>query len=153
MRRSDKEIKDSSLLYKILKRAQICRIGLIDVDKPYIVPMNFGYRDGHIYLHSAPEGRKIDILKRNNQVCFQIDCGIELIRAENPCQFGMKYYSIIGWGKTDFIENFIDKSEALNIIMDKYGFDGICSYDEELVDEICILVINIEKLTAKISGY
>jgi nitroimidazol reductase NimA-like FMN-containing flavoprotein (pyridoxamine 5'-phosphate oxidase superfamily) len=153
MRRSDKEIDDPSLLDKILKRALICRIGLIDGNKPYIVPMNFGYLDGCIYLHSASEGRKIEALKKNNQVCFQIDCKTELIRAEQPCQYGMKYYSIIGWGKIKFLENFTDKSEALNILIDKYAPDQNLNLDRKQINNINLLELKIDEITGKKSGH
>jgi uncharacterized protein len=153
MRRSDKEIKDPSLLDKILKKALICRIGLIDGNKPYIVPMNFGYMEGCIYLHSAIEGRKIEALKKNNQVCFQIDCKVELSRAEQPCQYGMKYYSIIGWGKIKFLEDFTNKSEAMNVLMDKYAPDQNKNFERKLMDNINILILKIDEITGKKSGY
>lgn len=99
MRRYDKAIKDQDLIENILKDAKICRIALIDEGMPYIVPMNYGYKDRRIYLHSAHEGRKIDILKKSNQVCFEIEYKTELLKAEQPCQYGMKYYSLVAGEK------------------------------------------------------
>lgn len=64
MRRSDKEIKDKSTIESILNEAQVCRIALCNDNKPYIVPMNFGFKDNYIYIHSACEGHKIDIIKK-----------------------------------------------------------------------------------------
>jgi hypothetical protein len=65
MRRSDKEIKDPQIIQKIFKDAEVCRIALCDGEKPYLVPMNFGYSENRLYLHSATDGRKIDILRKN----------------------------------------------------------------------------------------
>ncbi len=153
MRRSDKRIEDQKLMETILKKAMVCRIALIDEDKPYIVPMNYGYKDNCIYLHSASEGRKIDILKRNNSVCFEIEYETELLKAENPCNFGMKYYSIIGWGKAVFIEEYNEKIKALDVVMQKYAPGMISEYDENLLNLLSILRIEIDELTGKSSGY
>jgi len=131
----------------------VCRIGLIDSTVPYIVPMNFGYKDGCIYLHSASQGKKIDILRSNNLVCFEIDCNKEIIKSENPCQHGMKYYSLIGWGKIQFIENYPEKLTVLDIIMNKYAPDDEYNYDKKIVDETTIMVLRIDELSGKISGY
>ena len=73
MRRKEKEIKDRKEIISILQKAKICRIGLSENNKPYIVPMNFGYKEGCLYFHCANEGRKIGIIKKNNNVCFEID--------------------------------------------------------------------------------
>ena len=72
MRRSDKEINDPKTILRIIEEAEVCRIALSDGEKPYIVPMNFGYKDNSLYLHSASEGEKIDILKSNNNICFHV---------------------------------------------------------------------------------
>ena len=74
MRRKDKEIKDKEVIESIIKRATVCRIALSENNVPYIVPLSFGYKDNCLYFHSAPEGRKIDIIKQNNNVCFESGC-------------------------------------------------------------------------------
>ena len=153
MRRNDKEIKDPILIEKILEKADICRIALIDEGRPYIVPMNYGYKDQCIYLHSASEGHKIDILKKNNQVCFEIEYKTELLKAEKPCQYGMKYYSIIGWGNTKFLTDFQEKIKSLDIIMQKHDPNMIFKYNENQVNLLTIILIEIDKLTGKMSGY
>jgi nitroimidazol reductase NimA-like FMN-containing flavoprotein (pyridoxamine 5'-phosphate oxidase superfamily) len=63
MRKKDKEIKDKELMESILKRAIICRMGLSENNVPYIVPLNFGYKNNFLYFHSAKEGRKIDMIR------------------------------------------------------------------------------------------
>lgn len=153
MRRTDKEINDPKVIEKILKRAEICRIALIDDNKSYIVPMNYGYKDGCIYLHSASEGRKIEILRKNNSVCFEMDCKKELLKSKNPCKYGMKYYSLIGWGNAKFVNDFQEKIKSLDIIMQKYASNTIFKYDEQQVNHLTIIVIEINELTGKTSGY
>ena len=58
MRRKDKEITNSPDLEVILQKAKVCRLGLLDGDLPYIVPINYGYNTGEIFIHAAKEGKK-----------------------------------------------------------------------------------------------
>lgn len=66
MRRKDKEINDEKKIEQILKKSAICRIALCDQGRPYLVPMNFGYKKNCLYPQSASEGRKIGILRSKN---------------------------------------------------------------------------------------
>ena len=68
MRKSNQEIRDEKVLEEILAGAEICRIAMTDGDRPYMLPFNYGYKDSCIYIHSAPEGKKIGLLRKNNQV-------------------------------------------------------------------------------------
>ena len=63
MRRKEKEISDRNIIDDLIKKAMIIRIAMVDDNLPYIVPMNFGYKDNCLYFHSAKEGRKIDLIK------------------------------------------------------------------------------------------
>jgi uncharacterized protein len=155
MRRSDKEIKDTETIQWILKEAQVCRIALCDNDKPYIVPMNFGFDDNYIYLHSTSEGKKIGILNKNNNVCFEVDIQNELVKSEIACNWGMKYYSMIGSGKAYFIEDNNEKEKALNIIMQKYSENDAKSfeYSETALNKTTIIKVKISEITGKKSGY
>ena len=118
MRRKDKEVKDKDIISSALNRAIVCRLGLTENDMPYVVPMNFGYKDNCLYFHSVPIGKKIEIIKKNNQVCFEIDIDHELVITESACNATMKYLSIIGSGKAELIDDFERKQKALEIIMD-----------------------------------
>lgn len=155
MRRSDKEIKDKDTIQWILKEAQVCRIALCDDNKPYIVPMNFGFKDNYLYLHSASEGKKIDILNKNNNICFEVDIGTELVRSETACNWGMKYYSVIGSGKSYFVEDNEEKKEILDIIMQKYCENGAQSfeYSETTLNKTTVIKVEIAEITGKKSGY
>ncbi len=64
MRRQEREIRDEAEIQEILEKGLVCRLGLYDGQYPYVVPLNYGYRNGCMYFHCAREGRKIDILKR-----------------------------------------------------------------------------------------
>lgn len=155
MRRSDKEIKDKNTIQWILKEAQVCRIALCNDNKPYIVPMNFGFDDNYIYLHSASEGKKIDILNKNNNVCFEVDIQNELVKSEIACNWGMKYYSVIGSGKSYFIEDNNEKKKVLNSIIQKYSENDAKSieYSKTALNKTVIIKVEISEITGKKSGY
>jgi nitroimidazol reductase NimA-like FMN-containing flavoprotein (pyridoxamine 5'-phosphate oxidase superfamily) len=95
MRRAEKEITNRREIDSILSKAIVCRISIIDHETPYIVPMNFWYKDDILYLHSTPEGKKIDVLKRNPWVCFEVESDLEIINTQIPCKWSMNYTSVI----------------------------------------------------------
>jgi uncharacterized protein len=153
MRRSDKEITDIETIQKIINEADFCRVALSDDNKPYIVSMNFGYKNNTLYLHSATEGRKIDILRKNNNVCFQMDIKTELVTSESPCNWGMKYQSVVGFGKAHIIDDKMEKNQALDIIMRKYSPEESFEYSEDAISKIVVVKVEINEITGKKSGY
>jgi nitroimidazol reductase NimA-like FMN-containing flavoprotein (pyridoxamine 5'-phosphate oxidase superfamily) len=154
MRRIDKEISDIHSIELILREADHCVIALSDNNSPYMVPMNFGFKDNKLYLHSSPEGRKIEILKVNNKVLFGVKIKTELVKNEKACNWGMDYMRVIGEGYAYFIENHNKKVEALNIIMSKYSDNGsnTFEYTETALNKVSIKV-EVNELKGKISGY
>ncbi len=153
MKRSDREIKDQKEIETIIEKAEICRIGLSDDNTPYIVPMDFGYKDNRLYFHCAKEGKKIDIIKRNNSACFEMDIVHTFIKPEGrPCGWDAKYQSVIGFGKAFIVEEFEEKSEAMNIIIQHYGADYYPFSKDEL-EKVSIIKIEIASSTGKKAGY
>ena len=64
-------IEDKQRIESIILHCDVCFVGIVDMEgNPYVVPMNFGYEDGIIYLHSGPEGSKVEMLEHNNNVCI-----------------------------------------------------------------------------------
>jgi len=149
MRRSEKEIKDPGEIEAILQAAQVCRIAMAEGDVPYIVPVNFAVSAGCLYFHCATSGRKIDMLRKNHTVCFEVDMPGDLVRNESACSWGMKYRSVIGFGQADFIEHAAEKKQALDILMKKYaGNDGF-SYDDDQLDKVCVIGVRIDTISGK----
>ncbi len=64
MRRSDREIQSKVVIEEILKEGFVCHLGLVDGDQPYVVPLNYAYKDGFVYVHSASSGRKLDLIRK-----------------------------------------------------------------------------------------
>jgi len=153
MRRKNKEILDRDMINAKIKEADICRLAFCDGLIPYIVPMNFGYKDNTLYFHSAKEGRKLDIIKKNNNICFEIECNVEVVKAEKPCEWTTKYYCIIGNGRAEFVEDYNEKVKALNIIMEKYSNQAEYEFTKELVNNLSIIKVEIIEVTGKKSGY
>ncbi len=151
MRRKDKEITDKKEIESIINKFDVCRIALSEKNSPYIVPVCFGYADNCLYFHSAQDGKKIDIIKKNNNVCFEFDIYDKLIKSEAPCDWDVKYYSVIGIGKAFFIDDFEEKIKALNIITGHYSGDSFV-YQKNSIDNVTVIKVEIEKITGKKSG-
>lgn len=152
MRRSDKEIKDMAVIEEIINKAQVCTIAMCDNNQPYIIPMNFGYRGGNFYFHSAKEGKKVDILRRNKNICIEINADIEVVCGEKPCNWSTKYFSVVGQGEAEFINEQQEKIEALDIIMEKYAGKQKFEYYKESLEKVLIIKVRIIEITAKKSG-
>ena len=119
MRRSEKEINDPEIIQDVFERGDICRLGMIDGNTVYIVPMNFGYENKYIYFHSADKGKKIDILKENPAVSFEIDVDHKITTGESACSWSASYLSVMGTGRVEFITDSEEKKRGLNLIMKK----------------------------------
>jgi nitroimidazol reductase NimA-like FMN-containing flavoprotein (pyridoxamine 5'-phosphate oxidase superfamily) len=152
MRRSEKEIKDPKEIDAILQAAQVCRIAMAAGDSPYVVPVNFAVSNHHLYFHCAKSGKKIDLLRKNPSVCFEVDIPGDLRVADTACLCSMKYKSVIGFGEAYFIEGADEKKKALNILMKKYTGRDSCAYADDALDKVCVMGVRIEKMSGKCSG-
>ena len=152
MRRQDREIKEWDEMRQVLEEAEVCRIGLSEDDTPYVVPVHFGYDDRCLYFHSAPEGKKIDILKRNDRICFEIDLAVELVRGKTPCEWDAKYRSLIGFGRAFLVTDPPEKRKALDAIVAHYHA-APHNYSDEELGKVVVVRIEIEEMTGKKSGY
>ncbi len=148
MRRKELEITDRAAVDALLERALAIRIGMSVDDRPYVVPVAFGYDGACIYFHSAPEGKKIDMLRANPRVCFETDLDHELVAREGSCAWGMKYNSVIGFGAASFIEDTAEKKRALEIIMRHYGGEN-APIDPRSAAALAVVRIEIDILTGK----
>ena len=151
MRLREREITDQTAIEAIIRTSLVCRLGLSDENRPYIVPLCFGYQDRTLYFHGAKEGKKIDLLRKNPYVCFEFDLNSGVKEAENACKWGMSYQSVIGTGKAILVDQSEEKKEALGIIMGQYS-DREFSFPDHLVEKTAIIKVEIEEMTGKESG-
>ena len=153
MRRKEKEIRDRTEIESVIYRSRVCRLAMCEGGSPYVVPLCFGYKDNTLYFHTAMKGMKMDILRENNRVCFEFDLDHEIVTSPNPCEWGIKYRSVIGFGKAAFLENREPKKKAFEIILEHYGAKGPFSYSEKGFKKTMIIKVDIESMTGKKSGY
>ncbi|MFP4472235.1 MAG: pyridoxamine 5'-phosphate oxidase family protein [Bacteroidota bacterium] len=136
-------------------KCEVCYVGMADENNlPYVVPMNFGLHEGNIYLHSAQTGLKINILKKNPAVCvnFTTDHVLRWQSEGMACSYSMKYRSMRAYGKVEFITDYDQKVEALNIIMRKYTGKDF-SFNAPAVNEVLPWVVKVEKWEGRVYGY
>jgi nitroimidazol reductase NimA-like FMN-containing flavoprotein (pyridoxamine 5'-phosphate oxidase superfamily) len=154
MRRKDKEITDINDKISIIKKCKVCRLGLSEDNKPYIVPLNYGYDFKEntltLFFHSANEGKKIDIIRQNNNACFEIDCDTKLIDAEKACSYSYEFKSVTGFGKIIFLETASEKKYGLNRIMENQtGKEEAYNFPEEMLKKVTVYKMVVEEFTGK----
>ena len=151
MKRTKQEITDQTLLNEILSSSEICRLGFVDKNRAYVLPFNYGYQDKCIYIHCAKEGKKIDLIKENNIVCFEIEHTAKIERYEKACKWTTTYRSIVGYGKVEIIEDEKLKRKGLDIILKHNGADNTndLNYEKKQVDAMLVLKIEITELSGK----
>ncbi|MDR1702266.1 MAG: pyridoxamine 5'-phosphate oxidase family protein [Sporomusaceae bacterium] len=152
MRRSDREVTGLEDIEAIIAKCKVCRLGLLDGKEVYIVPLNFGYTFNgaqlSLYFHSAQAGRKLDLLRQNNNVCFEMDGAHKLIAAIEACRHSYEYESVIGNGTAEFIQADADKITALKIIM-RHQTGREFDFDTGAAANIEIFKISSTSFTAK----
>ncbi|MDR1938016.1 MAG: pyridoxamine 5'-phosphate oxidase family protein [Tannerellaceae bacterium] len=145
---------DRERIEDAINACDVCFVGMADTDgTPYVLPMNFGYLDGTVYLHSAQEGRKIDILERNPNVCITFCSAYKLV-SQHPdvaCSYSMHFTSVVGWGKVVYEDDFDKKTEILNIFMKHYS-DKTFRYGAPAVRNVKIWKVPLENVTCKEKG-
>lgn len=153
MRRAELEVKDRGEIEAILRKAKVCRIAMCEGNKPYVVPVLPGYEDNALYFHSATEGKKVEMLRANPRVCFEVDIDVEVVLGKAPCASSVKYRSVIGWGRAEFVEGEEEKAKALDVIMRHHGgsFMDYAGSPEakKAMSRVAVVKIEIEKMTGK----
>jgi nitroimidazol reductase NimA-like FMN-containing flavoprotein (pyridoxamine 5'-phosphate oxidase superfamily) len=152
MRKANQEITDPKTLEAILQKATIIRLAMVDNGMPYLLPFNFGYSDNCIYIHSAPAGRKIEVLRQNPQVCFEVEDETATIEGDIACRWSEMYRSIIGYGNVEFVTGFDEKIHALDIIMQQHGAPAKMEFDPKEVEAVVVLKLTIDSMTGKQSS-
>jgi nitroimidazol reductase NimA-like FMN-containing flavoprotein (pyridoxamine 5'-phosphate oxidase superfamily) len=152
MRRKEREITSIDEIEAIIRRCDVCRIALTDENTPYIVTMNFGYSGGtrkKLFFHSAGDGRKMEIIRKNNHVCFEMDTDHDLKSGGEACDFSMKYSSVVGWGDIFIISDDDERREGMNSIMKHYTDQTEFKYKQDVFNKTTILKLEIKTMTGK----
>ncbi len=154
MRRKDREITNLDEVIDILEHTDVIRLAMNNGDFPYIVPVNFCYElttnnQLIFYIHGAKVGTKVELLRQNPLLSFELDTGHQLITNEKACKYSFNYASVIGNGYATFIEEPTAKIAALKIMMNKFDPNKTFSFTEGDVRPISVIKIEVHAYTAK----
>lgn len=153
MRRSDREITDRNKMMEILSACDCCRLGLIDENGAYIVPLNFGYEeiDGKIllYFHGAAAGKKFDLISAQKTAAFEMDRKHQLIKGTAACAYSYLYQSIMGNGTIQILNHHEEKIHALNVLMSHYSDKSNWDFKREQADMIAIIKMEVTNWSCK----
>ena len=152
MTKRERQITDPEQIRHILDTGRVLHLGLSVNDEPYVVPMNYGYtmEDGKLvmYLHSAVRGKKLDMIRANSKVFFEIDCDQMPFEGRVPCQYGMVYSSVMGRGTAFIVEDVEEKKQAMALLM-KTQTGKDFTFEDRLVSIVAVIRIDVAEYTAK----
>ena len=153
MRRKDREVTDREAIRAILDKAKVLHLAMIDNGRPYVVPLHYGYSlddDGlTLYLHSAKEGRKLDVLQQNDRVAFVLETDVSPVSGGDiPCKYGEAYASVMGEGTAVLLDDPVQKIEALQILM-KTQTGREFAFTPAMSDSVSVIRVNVDSSTAK----
>lgn len=152
MRRTDREVTAEKDIINILDKCKTAALAMAYKDTPYVVPMSYGYElsgdELILYFHCANEGKKIDILRQNNNVCFTVFCEGNPVHSENPCNNSYDYSSVIGNGKAEFIENVSEKCYALEKLFE-HQTGQKAKFTDSQVSAVCVFKVTSNNYTGK----
>ena len=152
MTKRERQIADPDQIRHVLDTGKVLHLGLAVDNEPYVVPMNYGYtmEDGKLtlYLHSALRGKKLDMMRTNPRVFFEIDCDLMPFEGCVPCQYGLVYSSVMGRGTAHIVEDVEEKKQAMTVLM-KTQTGKDFRFEDRLVSIVAVIRIDVEEYTAK----
>lgn len=151
MRRKDREIKDFDKILQIMRQCDSCVLALNNDGFPYMVPLNFGMdiEDGQLYLyfHCAMQGKKLDLIRKDNRATFEMDCDHNFILYDERMSCTMGYSSVVGHGIIEFVEEE-KKYEALKILMRQYHAEDF-QFNKDMIKVTTVLKMKVLDITGK----
>ncbi|MBD5137349.1 MAG: pyridoxamine 5'-phosphate oxidase family protein [Lachnospiraceae bacterium] len=151
MRRNDREIKEFENIVSVMEKCDVCRLAFNTEDYPYILPLNFGMEieDGKVtlYFHGANEGRKYELMAKDNRVCFEMDCSHRLVTDEESGNCTMEYESVIGQGLVEIVPDE-EKYNALCILMKHYHKEEF-PFNKNIIPQTTLFKVTVNKVTGK----
>jgi len=153
MRRTDRAVTDYQQINSIIEQAKVVHIGMIDNDRPYVVPMQYGFvfADGQLtlYVHCAKEGRKLDIISKNPRVFIEVETEAAIISGGDiPCKYGSEYASVMGDGTAIVVEDAAEKIFGLQLLM-KTQTSRDFEITAQMATSVTVLRIDVPHVAAK----
>jgi nitroimidazol reductase NimA-like FMN-containing flavoprotein (pyridoxamine 5'-phosphate oxidase superfamily) len=157
VRRREKEVRDLAVALDVLAQGEVMRLAMIAADgAPYVVPLSFAVLPPaadaplRLLVHAAREGRKIDALRADPRVCFEVTAEATLVPAEKVCAIGVAFRTVIGDGRVRFLEDPAEKARALSAIGSRYARrEATVSPDE--ARNVTVIEIAVESWSCKVS--
>jgi len=151
MRRVDREITQMEDIIPMMEHMSVIRLGLVHEGMAYIVPVNYGYTRVPLtfYIHSACVGKKIELMRQNPRLSFEMDGAHRLIKADEACGYSFAYDSMMGQATVSFIEDKEEKVYALNHLMTKHTSKKTWTYTDASLSRVCVLKLEVTQLSAK----
>lgn len=154
MRRKDREVTDPVKIREIITACNCCRLGLCDRGRAYVVPLDFGFTEAGgrytFYFHSAPEGRKVDLIRGTGWAAFEMDCGHELVEGPRACHYTARYRCVMGGGPVTTAETAEEKRAGLTAIMTRLTGREQWDFDEAVLEKTLVFRLEAEELTCKV---
>lgn len=151
MRRSDREIKERKEIIGVIEKCDVCRLALNDEGYPYILPLNFGMEIEEetivLYFHGATEGKKYDLIAKDNRASFEMDCGHRLVTNEEKGSCTMEYESVIGQGRIEIVPD-AQKYAALKILMKHYHKEDF-AFEKAVIPKTTVFKLTVGSITGK----
>lgn len=152
MRRTDREITSFAELIRIIQQCDVCRLALYDTPYPYILPLNFGMvvegQQVTLYFHGAKEGKKYDLIAKNPNASFEMDCGHKLIVDKDACKCTMAYESVIGQGEVSLVSGE-EKLVGLRALMQQYHSAEDFTFPPQVVERTTVYKLTVHTMTGK----
>ncbi|MBI5145947.1 MAG: pyridoxamine 5'-phosphate oxidase family protein [Thaumarchaeota archaeon] len=144
------EIRSKQKIAEFLNREHVGRICSIDKDGfPQIIPMNFIFLNDAIYMHSHTRGEKLENIKSNDKVGFEVDRELEFLPSyfthpTDASQADTLYISVVIKGNGTIVSDKNEKTLALNGLMEKYQPEGRyekLTRDMEVINEVAVIKV------------
>lgn len=147
MRRKDRQSSDEQARELLTRGSHGVLSTVSSAGEPYGVPISYVYRDGEVYFHSAPEGRKVENLAPGARVSFCVVGETEWL----PAQFSIRYESVIASGEIRELQGE-SKTEALRCLVEKYASEFIEQGNQYIAtsqDKTRVFALQVHHLTGK----
>lgn len=140
-------------MVEMVKGCGVCRLGMVDGDGVYMVPLNFGYavEDGQLvlYFHGADAGKKLALLRENPAASFEMDGGHRLVPGDKADDYTYAYRCVMGRGTVEFLESREARLAGLNRIMEHYSGRGDWTVEDAMLDRTAVYRLRVTAWTAK----
>ena len=152
MRKQKNLVSDQAEMEAILQKALVMHLAMCRGEQPYLVPVNFAYADGRIYFHTGHKGMKMDFMAANDRVCFEVDTEVKLLPAEGPCDWSVRYESVVGFGRARKVEDQAERLKGLRLIMEHYNGPGEYEFPAPNLARTAVVCIEVDEMTGRKSS-